>query len=61
MSESKRFDQEQMRGARFRGCGLAQAEFEDVDLADSKFTDVNLQAQSSPTSISRMPASTTPT
>jgi uncharacterized protein YjbI with pentapeptide repeats len=46
MSESKRFDQEQMRGARFRGCGLAQAEFDDVDLADSRFTNVNLRQSS---------------
>jgi uncharacterized protein YjbI with pentapeptide repeats len=46
MSESKRFDQEQMRGARFSGCGLAQAEFDDVDLADSRFTNVNLRQSS---------------
>jgi hypothetical protein len=46
MSESKQFDKEQMRGARFRGCGLAQAEFEDVDLADSRFTNVNLRQSS---------------
>ena len=43
MSESKRFDQEQLRGARFHGCGLAQAEFEDVDLADSRRRNVNFR------------------
>ena len=46
MSESKRFDQEQLRGAKFHGCGLAQAEFEDVDLADSRFTNVNFRGAS---------------
>jgi hypothetical protein len=46
MSETKRFDQVQMRRARFSGCGLAPAEFEDVDLADSRFTNVNLRQSS---------------
>ena len=46
MSEGKRFDQEQMRGAKFHGCALAQAEFDDVDLADSRFVNVNLRGAS---------------
>lgn len=42
MGEDKRFDDEQLRGAKFHET-RPDAEFESVDLAESKFTNVNLQ------------------
>jgi uncharacterized protein YjbI with pentapeptide repeats len=46
MSENKRFDHEQLRGARFHECAMSQAEFEGVDLADARLTNVKLRGAS---------------
>lgn len=43
MSDAKQFNHEQLRGAKFHGCGLAHAEFDNVDLSQSKFNGVNLR------------------
>ena len=46
MSDCRQFKNEQLKGIKFLGCGLAQAEFDDVDLSRAKFNDVSLRDSS---------------